>query len=162
METKLVLNIKNFFTLGLFLFLYFNFGNQGLGHDKNLDLPANKIFGKFKTPTKEDSEPIGFYSRGCLSGAEKLDDTGEYWQIMRPARNRNWGHPETIQFTKDLSKKASCGNVKMRKHITRHFLPIAKYYGSICPPHWMSPLSNSFAKFTKWQVTDRGPKPAGF
>ena len=107
METKLVLNINNFFTLGLFLFLYFNFGNQGLGHDKNLDLPANKIFGKFKTPTKEVSEPIGFYSRGCLSGAEKLDDTGEYWQVMRPARNRNWGHPETIKFTKDLSKKAS-------------------------------------------------------
>ena len=93
--------------LSLLFFVAFGFNETALAHDPKKDLPANKIFGQFKTPTIGPSEAIGFYAKGCLSGGVKLEDTGQFWQIMRPNRNRNWGHPDTIRFVKNLSKRAS-------------------------------------------------------
>ncbi len=106
MATKSVLNIKYVITLNFLLFLGFGFYSEVFCHDPGKNLPANKIFGGFKTPTKKSSEAIGFYSRGCLSGAVRLEDTGPNWQVMRPSRNRNWGHPTTINFIESLSKNA--------------------------------------------------------
>ena len=36
-----------------------------------------------------------------------MPETGPTWQAMRLSRNRNWGHPEMIDFIKKLSVKAS-------------------------------------------------------
>ena len=80
--------------------------NPSFGHDPNKKLLATKIFEKFNLPTVDESTPIGFYAKGCLSGGVKLNDTGPTWQIMRPSRNRNWGHPTVISYAKDLSKSA--------------------------------------------------------
>ena len=102
-----VRNIKSIISLSLFFFINAGLYEKGFCHDPKKDLPANKIFKDFKTPANVNSEAIGFYAKGCLSGAVKLADTGSYWQIMRPSRNRNWGHPSTIEFIKSLSKKAS-------------------------------------------------------
>jgi len=36
---------------------------------------------------------IGFYSKGCIAGAEQMPVNGETWQVMRLSRNRNWDIP---------------------------------------------------------------------
>lgn len=60
--------------------------------------PAKELFGRAEGPAPLTSRAIGFYSKGCLAGAEALPITGSNWQVMRLSRNRNWGHPELIAF----------------------------------------------------------------
>ena len=76
MVTKSAPNIKYVVILNFLLFLGFGLYGEVFCHDPVKNLPANKIFGGLKTPTKESSEAIGFYSKGCLSGAMRLEDTG--------------------------------------------------------------------------------------
>ena len=61
-------------------------------------IPAKAQFGFVLEPTKATPAPIGSYARGCLAGAVQLPGTGPAWQVMRPSRNRNWGHPELLEF----------------------------------------------------------------
>lgn len=68
---------------------------------------ANQILGAFKTPSPHQPTVIGFYSKGCLAGGTMLPESGPTWQAMRLSRNRNWGHPETIDFLQDLSRFAA-------------------------------------------------------
>jgi penicillin-insensitive murein endopeptidase len=68
--------------------------------------PAKELFGRMAFPTRSAPRSIGFYSRGCLSGAESLPIDGPTWQVMRLSRNRNWGNPELIAFLERLSAKA--------------------------------------------------------
>ena len=67
-------------------------------------LPAKELFGRSGTPAKLDAKPIGFYSRGCLAGAEMLPVDGEAWQVMRLSRNRNWGHPDLVAFLQRVAR----------------------------------------------------------
>lgn len=68
---------------------------------------AKQVFGNLDAPSRQKSEPIGSYAKGCLAGGAQLPETGPTWQAMRLSRNRNWGYPETISFIKDLSAKAA-------------------------------------------------------
>lgn len=78
----------------------------------NLEWPkiigAKNLFGAAKKPAPLAARAIGFYARGCLSGAVALPIDGPAWQEMRLSRNRNWGHPKLIalieQFAKDTQK----------------------------------------------------------
>ena len=67
---------------------------------------ANKLFGAMAAPSNEDAMPIGSYARGCAAGLVELPESGPTWQAMRLSRNRNWGHPVTVQFLMDLSQTA--------------------------------------------------------
>ena len=78
-----------------------------LAHPDDPKTPAKQLFGRRATPAKLDTHVIGFYSKGCLAGAEALPINGPTWQVMRLSRNRNWGHPELIKFLKRLSAKAT-------------------------------------------------------
>ncbi|MFD2813910.1 penicillin-insensitive murein endopeptidase [Paracoccus aerius] len=49
---------------------------------------------------------IGFYSKGCGQGFVQLPESGPSWQAMRLSRNRNWGHPELVNFLVGLSQAA--------------------------------------------------------
>ncbi len=68
---------------------------------------AKEQFGAKRNGSPERSAPHGSYAKGCLAGGEQLAETGPTWQAMRLSRNRNWGHPETIDFVRDLSKFAA-------------------------------------------------------
>lgn len=68
---------------------------------------AKQLFGHKAVASPHRPEPIGFYSKGCLAGAMQLPETGPTWQAMRLSRNRNWGHPETIDLIRKLSAKAA-------------------------------------------------------
>ncbi len=68
---------------------------------------AKQEFGAKRVASAQKSAPFGSYSKGCIAGAEQLPETGPTWQAMRLSRNRNWGHPQAVDFVKDLSKVAA-------------------------------------------------------
>ena len=68
---------------------------------------AKQLFGKHKNSSRQAAEPFGGYAKGCMAGGVQLAETGPTWQAMRLSRNRNWGHPETIDFIQKLSRVAA-------------------------------------------------------
>src|SRR6201993_2730513 len=66
---------------------------------------AKVLFGREAAPTAGLAQAIGAYERGCLSGAVALPSDGPNWQVMRPSRNRAWGHPVLIAFLERLAPK---------------------------------------------------------
>ena len=61
-------------------------------------LNASALFSEKKLPTLGNAMAIGYYPSGCLQGGVELPTTGPTWQVMRVSRNRNWGHPELVNF----------------------------------------------------------------
>lgn len=68
---------------------------------------AKQLFGAVNKGSAQRPAPIGSYAKGCVAGTVQLPETGPTWQAMRLSRNRNWGHPETIDFIQKLSAKAA-------------------------------------------------------
>jgi penicillin-insensitive murein endopeptidase len=68
--------------------------------------PANQLFARKTTPTQPPARSVGFYTKGCVAGAVPLPINGPRWQVMRLSRNRNWGHPDLVQFLEQLGDKA--------------------------------------------------------
>jgi penicillin-insensitive murein endopeptidase len=69
-------------------------------------LAAKELFGRKLLPAAMPPQVYGFYSKGCLAGAEALPINGDTWQVMRLSRNRNWAHPDMVALVKRLSVKA--------------------------------------------------------
>ena len=67
---------------------------------------AKEYFGHVNGASSGPSASIGQYALGCISGAVQLPETGPTWQAMRLSRNRNWGHPELVNFIQRLSQTA--------------------------------------------------------
>lgn len=68
---------------------------------------AKDVFGHVGGPTAGQPAVIGSFSRGCFNGGVQLPETGPTWQAMRLSRNRNWGHPELVNFLVGLSRAAT-------------------------------------------------------
>ena len=68
---------------------------------------AKQLFGAAKKGSAQRAAPLGSYAKGCAAGSVALPETGPTWQAMRLSRNRNWGHPTTIDFIQKLSAKAA-------------------------------------------------------
>ncbi|MGH7110185.1 MAG: penicillin-insensitive murein endopeptidase [Stellaceae bacterium] len=64
---------------------------------------AQVLFGLQTRPAPGPAEAIGSYADGCLKGAVALPATGPNWQVMRPSRNRAWGHPALIRLIERLA-----------------------------------------------------------
>ncbi len=67
---------------------------------------ANRLFGAKPTASQQAPAAIGSYARGCAAGLVQLPETGPSWQAMRLSRNRNWGHPDMIDYLIWLSGEA--------------------------------------------------------
>jgi penicillin-insensitive murein DD-endopeptidase len=78
-----------------------------LANPEDPKTPAKELFGRKATPANLTTESIGFYARGCLAGAKALPITGKTWQVMRLSRNRNWGHPNLINYLERLSERGT-------------------------------------------------------
>jgi penicillin-insensitive murein endopeptidase len=63
-------------------------------------------FGDVRMPSAPPAVAIGGYARGCLGGGVMLPADGPGWQVMRPSRNRAYGHPELIAYLRSLSEAA--------------------------------------------------------
>ncbi len=68
---------------------------------------AKELFGAERKGSNQRATPIGEYAKGCLAGGVQLPETGPTWQAMRLSRNRNWAHPETVDYVQDLSRFAA-------------------------------------------------------
>jgi penicillin-insensitive murein endopeptidase len=71
---------------------------------KKKPTPAKELFGAAKTAAPLAARAIGWYAKGCLSGAKPLAIDGPAWQVMRLSRNRNWGHPTLVALVERLAK----------------------------------------------------------
>ncbi|HEU4660800.1 MAG TPA: penicillin-insensitive murein endopeptidase [Pseudolabrys sp.] len=69
--------------------------------------PAPPLFAAKELPSAGKPMAIGYYPRGCLQGGAELPLTGKTWQVMRPSRNRNWGHPELVKFIERFAPLAA-------------------------------------------------------
>ncbi|MGB3315921.1 MAG: penicillin-insensitive murein endopeptidase [Albidovulum sp.] len=67
---------------------------------------ANQLFGAKRSASAQKAHAIGTYAKGCGAGFVQLPESGPTWQAMRLSRNRNWGHPELVQYLVDLSAHA--------------------------------------------------------
>jgi penicillin-insensitive murein DD-endopeptidase len=67
--------------------------------------PAKELFGRVSTPADLGARSLGFYAKGCLSGAQALPVSGTTWQVMRLSRNRNWGSAAMIDFLERFAAK---------------------------------------------------------
>jgi penicillin-insensitive murein endopeptidase len=65
---------------------------------------AQRAFGGKVAPAAGPPDAIGAYERGCLEGAVALPADGPNWQVMRPSRNRAWGHPVLIALLERLAQ----------------------------------------------------------
>ena len=65
---------------------------------------AKRVFGKIAEPSAGPPRSIGGYTKGCITGAVPLPADGPAWQVMRPARNRAWGHPVLIAAIERLAQ----------------------------------------------------------
>jgi len=77
-----------------------------LAHPDDPKVGAKELFGRKILPTSGPTRVLGFYSKGCIAGAEPLPLTGDTWQVMRLSRNRYWAHPDMIALIKRLAAKA--------------------------------------------------------
>jgi hypothetical protein len=68
---------------------------------------ARRLFGLVKSPAPGNAHVIGSLTKGCFTGGVQMPADGENWQVMRPSRNRGWGHPAFIAFLKRISKKVA-------------------------------------------------------
>lgn len=59
---------------------------------------------KQATQIGDSPQSIGSYTAGCLSGAVSLPQNGKGYQLMRPTRNRSYGHPDLIRFIEGLAQ----------------------------------------------------------
>jgi penicillin-insensitive murein endopeptidase len=55
------------------------------------------------TPSTFAPDAIGFYSAGCLRGAQALPLSGAGYEVMRPSRRRIFGHPNLLAFINSLA-----------------------------------------------------------
>jgi penicillin-insensitive murein endopeptidase len=70
-------------------------------------MQARDFFGAEAIGSPDDPEVIGFYSNGCVAGAQALPETGPTWQAMRLSRNRYWAHPDMIDYVTGLSRQVA-------------------------------------------------------
>lgn len=68
---------------------------------------AKQLFGAKPEASAQSPASFGSYSKGCVAGGVQLAETGPTWQAMRLSRNRNWGHPEVIDYIQKVSAKAA-------------------------------------------------------
>ncbi len=52
----------------------------------------------------DNAQSIGSYTAGCLSGAVSLPLNGAGYQLMRPTRDRSYGHPDLIRFIESIAQ----------------------------------------------------------
>jgi penicillin-insensitive murein endopeptidase len=56
---------------------------------------------------------IGSYAAGCIAGAVALPLAGDGYQVMRPSRNRYYGHPALIGFVERLGRRTAANGGRL-------------------------------------------------
>ena len=62
---------------------------------------------RVSAPSSATPQVFGFYSAGCIAGASALPLQGIGYRVMRPSRNRYYGHLSLIAFVESLSRQVA-------------------------------------------------------
>ncbi|MGE5517295.1 MAG: penicillin-insensitive murein endopeptidase [Bacteroidota bacterium] len=62
-----------------------------------------------RVPAAGGAQSLGTPAAGCIAGAVALPLDGEGYQVLRPQRNRFWGHPRIVSFIRGLGQAVSSG-----------------------------------------------------
>lgn len=54
-------------------------------------------------PSNGEAHSIGGYSSGCIEGAKPLPLSGKGHRVMKPERNRHYGHPALVAFVERIA-----------------------------------------------------------
>lgn len=65
------------------------------------------------TPANGAARAIGYYANGCIQGAVALALDGPGWSVLRPQRNRNWGHPDLIATIREFGRRVRAATGKI-------------------------------------------------
>lgn len=76
-------------------------------------LPATADWSRVPGPAAGPPQVYGFYSAGCLAGAEALPPQGRGYQTMRLSRDRYYGHPQLIALIRHLGDYAADRGVRL-------------------------------------------------
>src|SRR5215831_18146186 len=66
---------------------------------------AAQDWSQVTTPAPGPPQSIGYYTAGCLQGAQALPLDGPGYEAIRISRNRYWGQPVTLEFITTLAEK---------------------------------------------------------
>jgi penicillin-insensitive murein endopeptidase len=91
-------------TIGLIIFAFLVWAAPAL---------AGNAWSYIRTPFLDSPQAIGSYNAGCLAGAATLPLKGKGYQVMRPSRNRYYGHPNLIRFVQRLGNQASARGMQL-------------------------------------------------
>lgn len=72
-----------------------------------LPVQAGNSWSTVAYPLAGPPEVIGSYAAGCIAGAVPLPLVGDGYQVMRPSRNRYYGHPLLIRFVERLAQQTA-------------------------------------------------------
>ena len=72
-----------------------------------LPVQAGNDWSQVAYPLAGSPQVIGSYAAGCIAGALPLPLVGNGYQVMRPSRNRYYGHPRLIRFVERLGQQAA-------------------------------------------------------
>lgn len=61
----------------------------------------------YRVPSSGPAQAIGSHALGCLGGAVTLPNEGVGYRVLRPDRQRHYGHPTLIRFVEDLGRKVA-------------------------------------------------------
>ncbi len=64
-------------------------------------------------PLAGPSQVIGSHAAGCIAGAMALPLAGNGYQVMRPSRNRYYGHPMLVRFVERLGQQAAARGARL-------------------------------------------------
>ena len=64
-------------------------------------------------PLSGPPQVIGSHAAGCIAGAVALPLVGDGYQVMRPSRNRYYGHPLLVRFVERLSRQAAARGARL-------------------------------------------------
>jgi penicillin-insensitive murein endopeptidase len=93
--------------------------------------PYAAIWGTVTTPIPGPPRIFGFYAYGCLQGAHPLALDGPGWRVLRPQRNRFWGHPRLIATVQAIARD-------VRQHTGKAILvgDLSQPRGGPATGHW--------------------------
>jgi penicillin-insensitive murein endopeptidase len=64
-------------------------------------------FAAVRTATAGPARVFGTYTNGCIAGAVQLEPDSAVWQVLKPSRNRAWGHPTLVRLVEELARKTA-------------------------------------------------------
>lgn len=72
-----------------------------------LKKPAAAQFAAVLTASTGKPMVHGTYTNGCIAGASRLAADSPHWQVLKPSRNRAWGHPALVRMVEDVARQVA-------------------------------------------------------